>query len=185
MPNVPCRSAKYLIMLRYIYVCLSTELSLLSLRISKFESNHCSEGRSVTLMVYVRDYCEVAVNKYHWNWALFSCKFLIRSACWHWKSRFLSTKNVNIAFVVVLYINIAFLNVVSSCRIEHGLKHPLAVVDWPVSIKKVISSTRILQSRLLICFNYGFDTDGVWEQGAEEHIWTKEGWCDGRLEETA
>jgi hypothetical protein len=28
-------------------------------------------------------------------------------------------------------------------------------------------------------------TEGVWEQGAEENIWTKEGWSDGRMEETA
>jgi hypothetical protein len=26
---------------------------------------------------------------------------------------------------------------------------------------------------------------GVWEQGAEENIWTEERWSDGRLEETA
>jgi hypothetical protein len=28
-------------------------------------------------------------------------------------------------------------------------------------------------------------TEGVWEQGAEENIWTEETWSDGRLEETA
>jgi hypothetical protein len=28
-------------------------------------------------------------------------------------------------------------------------------------------------------------TEGVWEQGAEEDIWTEEGWSDGRMEETA
>jgi hypothetical protein len=28
-------------------------------------------------------------------------------------------------------------------------------------------------------------TDGVWEQGAEEIIWSEERWIEGRLEETA
>jgi hypothetical protein len=28
-------------------------------------------------------------------------------------------------------------------------------------------------------------TEGVWEQGAEENIWTEERWSDGRLEKTA
>jgi hypothetical protein len=28
-------------------------------------------------------------------------------------------------------------------------------------------------------------TGGVWEQGAEENIWTKVGWSDGKLEKTA
>jgi hypothetical protein len=28
-------------------------------------------------------------------------------------------------------------------------------------------------------------TEGVWERGAEENIWTDERWSDGRLEETA
>jgi hypothetical protein len=27
-------------------------------------------------------------------------------------------------------------------------------------------------------------TEGVWEQRAEENIWTEERWSDGRLEET-
>jgi hypothetical protein len=31
----------------------------------------------------------------------------------------------------------------------------------------------------------GTYTEGVWEQGAEENIWTKEGWSDGRVEKTA
>jgi hypothetical protein len=31
----------------------------------------------------------------------------------------------------------------------------------------------------------GTETEGVWEQGAEENIWTEKGRCDGRLEETA
>jgi hypothetical protein len=26
---------------------------------------------------------------------------------------------------------------------------------------------------------------GVWEQGAEEDIWTEKGWDDGRVEKTA
>jgi hypothetical protein len=26
---------------------------------------------------------------------------------------------------------------------------------------------------------------GVWEEGAKENIWAKEGWGDGRMEETA
>jgi hypothetical protein len=30
----------------------------------------------------------------------------------------------------------------------------------------------------------GAQTEGVWEQGVEEHIWTKEGWSDGRLLKT-
>jgi hypothetical protein len=29
------------------------------------------------------------------------------------------------------------------------------------------------------------ETEGVWEQGAEENIWTEERWSDGRLEKTA
>jgi hypothetical protein len=29
------------------------------------------------------------------------------------------------------------------------------------------------------------NTEGVWEQGAEENIWTEEGWNDGRVEKTA
>jgi hypothetical protein len=28
-------------------------------------------------------------------------------------------------------------------------------------------------------------TEGVWEQGSEENIWTEEGWSDGRVEKTA
>jgi hypothetical protein len=28
-------------------------------------------------------------------------------------------------------------------------------------------------------------TDGVWEQGAKENIWTKEGWIDGKVENAA
>jgi hypothetical protein len=28
-------------------------------------------------------------------------------------------------------------------------------------------------------------TEGVWEQGAEEDIWTEEGWGDGRMEKIA
>jgi hypothetical protein len=28
-------------------------------------------------------------------------------------------------------------------------------------------------------------TEGVWEQGAEENIWSEEKWSDGRLEKTA
>jgi hypothetical protein len=31
----------------------------------------------------------------------------------------------------------------------------------------------------------GTHTKGIWEQGAEENIWTEEGWGDRRLEETA
>jgi hypothetical protein len=31
----------------------------------------------------------------------------------------------------------------------------------------------------------GTQTEGVWEQGAEENISTKEEWSDGRLEKTA
>jgi hypothetical protein len=31
----------------------------------------------------------------------------------------------------------------------------------------------------------GTHTEGVWEQGAEENIWTEERWSDGTLEETA
>jgi hypothetical protein len=31
----------------------------------------------------------------------------------------------------------------------------------------------------------GTQTDGVWEQGAEENIWIEERWSDGRLELTA
>jgi hypothetical protein len=27
--------------------------------------------------------------------------------------------------------------------------------------------------------------EGVWEQGAEKNIWAKEGWINGRLQETA
>jgi hypothetical protein len=30
----------------------------------------------------------------------------------------------------------------------------------------------------------GTQTEGVWEQGAEEDIWTEEGWGDGRMEKT-
>jgi hypothetical protein len=26
---------------------------------------------------------------------------------------------------------------------------------------------------------------GIWEQGAEENIWTEEGWSDGRTEKTS
>jgi hypothetical protein len=28
-------------------------------------------------------------------------------------------------------------------------------------------------------------TEGVWEQGAEEDIWTEEGWGDGRMDKNA
>jgi hypothetical protein len=28
-------------------------------------------------------------------------------------------------------------------------------------------------------------TEGIWEQGAEEDIWTEEGWGDGRMEKIA
>jgi hypothetical protein len=31
----------------------------------------------------------------------------------------------------------------------------------------------------------GIQTEGVLEQGAEENIWTEEGWSDRRLEKTA
>jgi hypothetical protein len=31
----------------------------------------------------------------------------------------------------------------------------------------------------------GTQAEGVWEQNAEENIWTKEGWSDGKFEETA
>jgi hypothetical protein len=31
----------------------------------------------------------------------------------------------------------------------------------------------------------GTMTEGVWEQGVEEDIWTEEGWSDGRVEKTA
>jgi hypothetical protein len=31
----------------------------------------------------------------------------------------------------------------------------------------------------------GTQTEGVWEQGAEEDIWTEEGWGDGRMEKIA
>jgi hypothetical protein len=31
----------------------------------------------------------------------------------------------------------------------------------------------------------GTQTEGVWEQGAEETIWSEEGWSDRRLEKTA
>jgi hypothetical protein len=31
----------------------------------------------------------------------------------------------------------------------------------------------------------GTQTEGVWEQGAVEDIWTEEGWSDGRMEKTA
>jgi hypothetical protein len=31
----------------------------------------------------------------------------------------------------------------------------------------------------------GKQAEGVWEQGAEENIWTEEGWGDGRVEKTA
>jgi hypothetical protein len=31
----------------------------------------------------------------------------------------------------------------------------------------------------------GTQTEGVWEQGAEENTWSEEVWSDGRLEETA
>jgi hypothetical protein len=30
----------------------------------------------------------------------------------------------------------------------------------------------------------GTQTEGVWEQGVEENIWTKERWSDRRLEKT-
>jgi hypothetical protein len=36
-----------------------------------------------------------------------------------------------------------------------------------------------------ICSFASYKTEGVWEQGAEENIWTEEGWSDGRLEESA
>jgi hypothetical protein len=37
------------------------------------------------------------------------------------------------------------------------------------------------------CLNYNppTHTEGVWEHGAEENIWTEERWSDGRLEKTA
>jgi hypothetical protein len=28
-------------------------------------------------------------------------------------------------------------------------------------------------------------TESVWEQGAEENMWTEEGWNDGRMEKAA
>jgi hypothetical protein len=31
----------------------------------------------------------------------------------------------------------------------------------------------------------GTETEGVWEQGADENIWTEEVWTDERLEKTA
>jgi hypothetical protein len=31
----------------------------------------------------------------------------------------------------------------------------------------------------------GTQTEGVWEQGAEEDIWTEEGWSDWRMEKIA
>jgi hypothetical protein len=31
----------------------------------------------------------------------------------------------------------------------------------------------------------GTKTQSVWEQGAEEDIWTEEGWRDGRMEKIA
>jgi hypothetical protein len=31
----------------------------------------------------------------------------------------------------------------------------------------------------------GTQTEGVWEQGAEENILTEEGWGDGRMEKTS
>jgi hypothetical protein len=31
----------------------------------------------------------------------------------------------------------------------------------------------------------GTQTEGVWEQGDEESIWSEERWSDGRLEKTA
>jgi hypothetical protein len=46
----------------------------------------------------------------------------------------------------------------------------------------------------LICFELWFvticvqcyqPTEGVWEQGSENNIWTQEGWGDGRMEEVA
>jgi hypothetical protein len=33
-------------------------------------------------------------------------------------------------------------------------------------------------------FMGGTQTEGVWEQGAEEDIWTEGGWGDGRVEKT-
>jgi hypothetical protein len=33
-------------------------------------------------------------------------------------------------------------------------------------------------------WNMVSDTEDVWEQGAEENIWTKEGWSDERAKKT-
>jgi hypothetical protein len=42
-----------------------------------------------------------------------------------------------------------------------------------------------MEGNLVSNIEGGTQTERVWEQGAEENIWTEEGWSDGRLEETA
>jgi hypothetical protein len=49
-------------------------------------------------------------------------------------------------------------------------------------IKKKQAHTFLYRYKL---FSDTVPTEGVWEQGAEEDIWTEERWSDGRLEETA
>jgi hypothetical protein len=34
-------------------------------------------------------------------------------------------------------------------------------------------------------WHFGRNIEGVWEQGAEEDIWTEEGWDDGRMDKIA
>jgi hypothetical protein len=39
-----------------------------------------------------------------------------------------------------------------------------------------------------VCYGDSFTflyVEGVWEQGVEENIWTKEGWSDGKVEKAA
>jgi hypothetical protein len=41
-----------------------------------------------------------------------------------------------------------------------------------------------LKVRITGFLGYRLYTDGFWEQGSEEEIWTEEGWSDGRVEKT-
>jgi hypothetical protein len=73
----------------------------------------------------------------------------------------------------------------------HSVYNLLSSRLLPRNVKIRICKTTILPVVLYGCENLisdikgGAQTEGVWEQGAEEDIWTEEGWGDGRVEKTA
>jgi hypothetical protein len=52
---------------------------------------------------------------------------------------------------------------------------------WPINKYRNLRT----QLRLVSDIKGGTQTEGEWEQGAEEDIWTEEGWGDGRMEKIA